>query len=72
MTKKQWIMEIEHLLKKDETNNLKGIEYIIEPNGEEFALIRFEGAYGNSAYKKCITANSKAATLIAITEAVYF
>ena len=37
MTKKQWIMEIEHLLKKDETNNLKGIEYIIEPNGEEFA-----------------------------------
>lgn len=22
MTKKQWIMEIEHLLKKDETNNL--------------------------------------------------
>ena len=35
-------------------------------------MIRFEGAYGNSAYKKCITANSKAATLIAITEAVYF
>ncbi len=24
MTKKQWIMEIEHLFKKDETNNLKG------------------------------------------------
>lgn len=72
MTKKQWIMEIEHLLKKDETNNLIGIEYIIEPNGEEFALIKFGGAYGNSVYKKCITANSKAATLIAITEAVYY
>lgn len=68
MTKKQWIMEIEHLLKKDETNTLTGIEYIVETNGEEYALIEFR----NSFYKKCITANSKAATLIEIIKAVYF
>lgn len=72
MNKKQWVMEIEHLLKKDEKNNLKGIEYIAETSGEEYALIKFDGACGESAIKKCITANSKAATLIAITEAVYY
>lgn len=68
MNKKQWVMEIEHLFKQDETNNLKGIEYIVEANGEEYALIEFR----NSFYKKCITANSKGAILKAITEAVYF
>lgn len=72
MNKKQWITEVEHLLKKDDRNNVTSIEYIQEVNGEEYALIKFGGAYGSSALKKCISGNSNAATLIAITEAVYF
>ena len=71
MNKKEQINEIKSLLKKDDKNNLKDIEYV-EEKGEEYALIKLNGAFGSGRIKLNVTGNSFAANILAITKAIYF
>ena len=69
ITKKDWIEEVESLIKMDPRSGLKDITYVDNGTRGESAEINYRGV-GKASVD--ITANSFGATLMAITKEIYY